>query len=590
MTRQQESSPGCAAALSESLRRAAGLLGTLADHCRPGAGDGALLKRLQAQRRELLTAADALSRHRLRVAVVGDFDAGKSTLISALAGRALLPMHPNPATALVTWITHGDQEGYYLCPAGGAAPRTIAGDDFRRFHHGGVEAGQIDHLEAHLPFPLLSRGVVLLDTPGFDNGPDDNARTHAIMSDCSGLILCTPAVHPLSERDLALLASLRPDQVFLVLTFADAGQFEDDPNLMGQLMTGLRTRLMGLGGLEGAAADDLLEHRTVPVSGKLALRARLKQDSEQELASGITVLEERLDRFFLRLEEARMQRARSHLASAVELGQELQQLCQKAESKLKRLDKLLAESQQDFAERLPGVINKRLQGTDLFASANPTRVGLAAITNTVLNRWNSHDQARTAKVLEEAVSELSKRAARQLFSGLVESERLARVAGNLKQALPDLLGEAPVVDEVMGAIGGALERRLVTALLQTPSLAECSKTAPTRLEAALSKTRLNAAWGAMKQTLGSETIAQSDERRRSEIYAGICELVGPAVRSADVRGLVDTVLPGVFAEVGLRLREPISGQVQRWSAELQETIADLEAERRWAESASWTSQ
>jgi predicted GTPase len=88
-----------AAALADSLHRTAGLLGRLSEHCRPGDHGGT---QLNAECQKLLGAAGSLVQHRVKVAVVGDFDAGKSTLISALAGRQLLPMHPNPATALVT--------------------------------------------------------------------------------------------------------------------------------------------------------------------------------------------------------------------------------------------------------------------------------------------------------------------------------------------------------------------------------------------------------------------------------------------------------------------------------------------------------
>lgn len=622
-----------AAALVESLHQTAGLLGSLAEYCRRSyRGGNQLEAQVRAECQQLLAAAATLVAHPFRVAVVGDFDAGKSTLISALAGKQLLPMHPNPATALVTWISHGDIESYSICVGGGAAPRAITGDDFLSFHHSGAAqrgAAMVDHLEARLPFPLLSRGVVLLDTPGFDNGPDDTARTQAILSDCSGLILCTPSVHPLSERDLSLLnglvfshagtASFLPDEVFLVLTFADAGQFEDDPALMGQLLAGLRTRLVGLGGLDGEAADSLLKNRTAAVSGRLALRARLTQNSEDELASGITVLEERLDRFFLNLQQARLLGARSALASAGELGRvvcrslreesslrkshltrrvvALQQQCEMTCQKLERLDTYLAAFQEDFAEWLPGIISQRMQGVNLGEVANPIRVGLAAITNLVLSRWSANDQVRTARALEKATRELGRVFAKQVFSGLLESERLARIAGMLKTDLLDLFAVPPptagaavvplyhwpdVVEKAMTGVGGALERRLTTALLEGPSLEQCVKTAPTQLEAVLVRCRMSATWAVMKQAVGSETYDESDERRRRELFSGACEIVGSALRTTDSHRLVKAGVPGLVEELRLHLREPISASLQRWKTELQRTVESLEAERRRA--------
>jgi hypothetical protein len=269
---------------------------------------------------------------------------------------------------------------------------------------------------------------------------------------------------------------------------------------------------------------------------------------------------------------------------------ELQQRCERAQRKLDRLDKLLTASQQDFAERLPGVISQRLQAVHLGEVASPARLGLAAITNAVLSRWNAGDQVRTARVLQDAVLELSKRSARHLCSNLLAAERLARVTGTLRHSLLDLLA-APavpvptwpaVVNDVMTELGGALERRLSAALLESPPLQDCAKTATTRLEAGLSRARVNANWAAVKQTVGSERSAESDERRRCELFAGICDVVSVALRSTDARLLAGTSLPGLFEELRLRLRAPLSERLQGWSRELQRAVDGLETERRWA--------
>ncbi len=618
-----------AAALGARLRRVASLLRSLPELTR-GVTSPSLQfgPQVQTQCQQLMTAAGALEQGGLKVAVIGDFDAGKSTLISALAGKALLPMHPNPNTALVTRITHADQEAYYTCPRDGSPPRAIPGDDFRRIHHGGAVMGTdgVDHLEAQVPFPLLSHGVVLLDTPGLDNGPVDTSLTRAVMPECMGLILCTPAIHPLSERDLALLralvapengeASLRPDQLFLVLTFADAGQFQDDPALMGVLMSGLQTRLVSLAGLDGAAAVDLLENRAAAVSGKLALQARLRRNPEGELASGIRVLEQQLEAFFHSLQAARLQRARSVLDAAIEFGQELcqhmrerlrqreaaltlrvdeQQQGHLLRRKLDLLDRYLADAQRDLAEQLPGLIARKAASANLCEVADPARLGLQAISNTSLNRWNETDRLRTAKVLQEAVQELSRRAGSSLFSGLSRSERIVRTTGVLRKSLLNLLAapaltvsmaEWPVVvAQGLAWFKVTLEGRLCAAFLRSPSLQDCAKTAQSRLEAVLSQARANAARSVVKQALGSEKATESDERRRNELFLGICDAVAAAFHSVDSKGPVSACLSEECAELRLRLREPIRIQLQSRNAEKKRPGGELEAERRSVQSA-----
>jgi len=50
---------------------------------------------------------DRLAATRLRVAVVGEATRGKSTLINALLGHAVLPAGETPLTTVVTTVRHG---------------------------------------------------------------------------------------------------------------------------------------------------------------------------------------------------------------------------------------------------------------------------------------------------------------------------------------------------------------------------------------------------------------------------------------------------------------------------------------------------
>ena len=81
-------------------------------------GEGALISALnelaalgtERDREQLVALLDRLDAARLRVLVAGEAKRGKSTLINALLGRAVLPSGVTPLTAVTTTVRYGDDE------------------------------------------------------------------------------------------------------------------------------------------------------------------------------------------------------------------------------------------------------------------------------------------------------------------------------------------------------------------------------------------------------------------------------------------------------------------------------------------------
>src|SRR5580698_8817700 len=73
----------------------------------------------ERDREQLAALLDRLDAARLRVLVVGEAKRGKSTLINALLGRAVLPTGVTPLTAVPTTVTHGTGEAMEVAFAGG---------------------------------------------------------------------------------------------------------------------------------------------------------------------------------------------------------------------------------------------------------------------------------------------------------------------------------------------------------------------------------------------------------------------------------------------------------------------------------------
>ncbi len=107
-----------------------------------------------------------------RLVVMGEIKKGKSSFINAMLGvEDLVPVSSNVATSTIFKIHYGKQRGYrvHFLASSGKTPMDINEHDLANF---GTEDGnpgnekQVDFIEVICPAPLLSSGIVIIDTPG----------------------------------------------------------------------------------------------------------------------------------------------------------------------------------------------------------------------------------------------------------------------------------------------------------------------------------------------------------------------------------------------------------------------------------------
>ena len=145
----------------------------------PAAWD-TLMSRLAAHARAL-SDLDALRRlehlaaeraRPVRVAIVGEFNAGKSTFVNALLGMDVAPTGILPTTAVAHVLRYGPDPIARARLRGGGA-RTVPPERLKTLLSE-LDPQNVEEVEVEVPFPYLQR-VELVDTPGF-NAPDP---THA---------------------------------------------------------------------------------------------------------------------------------------------------------------------------------------------------------------------------------------------------------------------------------------------------------------------------------------------------------------------------------------------------------------------------
>jgi GTP-binding protein EngB required for normal cell division len=142
----------------------------------------------------------------VRLAIVGEFNAGKSTFINALIGADVAPTGVLPTTATLHHLRWAPDRFARISFAEGHEPpeRIVALDDVRATLKT-LDAGAIRRVELCMPLPFLVR-VEILDTPGF-NAPD--ARHTAVARDAfeeaDAAIWLLDASQPMKQTERAIL-------------------------------------------------------------------------------------------------------------------------------------------------------------------------------------------------------------------------------------------------------------------------------------------------------------------------------------------------------------------------------------------------
>ncbi|MBO0770651.1 MAG: dynamin family protein [Actinobacteria bacterium] len=180
-----------------------------------GDGDRAVLAELR----------DRLAGHRLRVLVAGEAKRGKSTLVNALLGRAVLPTGVTPLTALPTTVRYGREErvtAVFRDGRTGRYPLAALEDLVTERGNPGNRRG-LASVTVAVDAPVLARGAELVDTPGTGSvyAHDADAETALETMDAAVFVLTADPPASAAERDLMRRVAGLSVKLFVVLNKAD---------------------------------------------------------------------------------------------------------------------------------------------------------------------------------------------------------------------------------------------------------------------------------------------------------------------------------------------------------------------------------
>jgi GTPase Era involved in 16S rRNA processing len=168
----------------------------------------------------------------LRVAVLGQFKRGKSTLLNALLGLPLLPSGVIPVTAIPTFVGAGAGAKARITFADGKAAAEFSREaDIQSALEQHISEAQnprnclqVAKVEIEFPSDFLKRGVMAIDTPGVGSTFLHNTETaEAVLGECDAALFVLSADPPITEVEVKYLRDVQKliPKIFFILNKVD---------------------------------------------------------------------------------------------------------------------------------------------------------------------------------------------------------------------------------------------------------------------------------------------------------------------------------------------------------------------------------
>lgn len=155
-----------------------------------------------------------------RVAVVGEFSQGKSTLLNALLGEEIQPVREIPCSGTITVLKYG-KEKQVVCRYKDGREEEIPFEQYQEKAAISEDAAlgsvsnelaktEIEEIICYHPdLDICRSGVEILDSPGLNEHPERTAIVNKLLEEIDAVIFLTNATRPLTQGEQDLLQDLR---------------------------------------------------------------------------------------------------------------------------------------------------------------------------------------------------------------------------------------------------------------------------------------------------------------------------------------------------------------------------------------------
>lgn len=264
------------------------------------------------QSREVGLLVKSLEVDSIKIAVIGEFKGGKSTLINAFIGKELLPSWTDECSATITQLVYGQAPGV-----------TVNYLDSSRDTHSidrlnelttvdNANYQNISYVEVQYPAEILANNLIIVDTPGTNSA--EKARemiTKRFMKIADAAILVLNAEYLLTANEVEFIkreiSQQNYEKVFVVINRCDL--FADEIDNLNRVISDTSIRLKELiPGLE----------KVYPLSALNAMEGREDGNDKLVTGSGILGLEDDLARYVVEQSGiARLQRVQTAFSEII---------------------------------------------------------------------------------------------------------------------------------------------------------------------------------------------------------------------------------------------------------------------------------
>ncbi|MBR5826669.1 MAG: dynamin family protein [Clostridia bacterium] len=173
--------------------------------------------------KELLELTEQISTKKYRVAVIGEFKRGKSSLVNCLLGTEILPTDILPTTAVINRVIYDTEQKIDIRYKNGekeiSTVESLAEYATKLDKEKEKFAETIKEIVVHYPSVLGQNNFEIIDTPGLNDNEKMTETTFEVFDKIDTAIVVISATSPLSISEQNLICSLIEQKDIYHLTF-----------------------------------------------------------------------------------------------------------------------------------------------------------------------------------------------------------------------------------------------------------------------------------------------------------------------------------------------------------------------------------